>query len=490
MLRYPVGYFNLFMIILSVMSHAHAAEPVPPRPPQSYALPDNPVYVATTSEFADAFTSSIAKDIVLRDGIYSNNRHLSAGATHRVWAEHLGKATLSFGLLFQTPRCELHGITFDVSNKRFTSSGTIIATSGEGEHLTVADCWILGHRKCASGIFARATNGLVVKRCVIRGFTDYGLAWMAYHPAYVSDAPEVPPVIEDIEVSTVYNSPKSAMDGTGEAGIWAGTKFRVSRVRITDVSWMGLWTGANCNDSVFSDLIIDNITPEGQGIYIERFTRRCVFQNFRIGPPRGTFPWQPDHCMQEGIVTEWDDPTGANPNGGTNAASHDNHFRGGFINSSYLGFCFEDAESSLVEGVTFVNQSAAGIKEFRTHNANYNVVWQKRRNDFSGLGQSAVERTTDHAPLGFSIQPLDAKVRLGRTVKLAAEATGGYGKFAYQWQRNRVSIKGATKSTYSFVADAVDMHGKFRVIATSTDGSVTSIEANVEVSGDSPAGAR
>jgi hypothetical protein len=435
------------------------------------------------SEFADAFTSDAAKDIVLRDGTYRNKTFLAAGAAHRVWAEHLGGATLSFGLLFQTPRCELHGIKFDVSDGSFASSSTVIATSGKGEHLTVEDCWILGHRACASGIFARATNGLVVKRCVIHGFTDYGLAWMAFNPDYKTDAPADPPVIEDIDVSTVYNSPKCAMDGTGEAGVWAGTKCRVSRVRITDVSWMGLWTGANCNDSVFSDLIIENIIPNGIGIYIERYTRRCIFQNFRIGPARGMFPWHPEHYMEEGIVTEWDDPaTGSNWEGATNAASHHNQFKNGFINSSYLGFCFEDAEASLVEGVTFVNQSAAAIKEFRTHNENYNTVWRDRSNDFSGLLPSAVRRTTAHVPLGFSVQPVAITVRPGATAVFNANAVGGYGAFEYQWQRNQADIKGATASSYSFVAGAEHNGGKYRVVATSSDGSVASTEVILSVS--------
>ena len=468
---------------LSMSSTLFAAEPLPPAPPQDYALPANPTYVTTTAEFETAFASSGSKDIVLRDGTYANSTYLCAGGSHRVWAEHLGKAVLSFGLCFSTPRCEVHGIKFDVTNDANALNGMVITSWSNGAFLTVTDCWIYGHRACDAGIFARATNGLVVKRCILNGFTGYGLAWMAYSPAYRTDSPAVAPVIEDIDVSTVYSTPKGSMDGTGEAGIWAGTRCSVARVRITDISWMGLWTGANCNDALFSDLTIDNITPTGIGIYVERYTRRCTFQNFRIGPPNGLLPWQPDHYMKNGIVTEWDDRgASANPEGGTNAASHGNTFKNGTINSSQKGFGFEDAETTTVSGITFLNQSAAAIKEFRTYNDNYSTVWQNQSNDFTGILSSAVQRTTSHSPFGFAIQPLDIQVRPGSTATFTAKANGGYSAFRYQWQKNRVNISGATQSAYSFATVLGDNGNKYRVVATSNDGTVTSIEATLSVS--------
>jgi hypothetical protein len=318
-----------------------------------------------------------------------------------------------------------------------------------------------------------------MKRCVVNGFKDYGVAFMI-PGVYTTYAPAVPPVIEDLDISSVYNNPKMKSNGTAEAGLWAGCKCSVSRIKITDISWMGLWTGANCNDAVFTDLTIDNITPGGTGIYLEHYTRRCVFQRFRIGPVK-EFPWVPGHYMINGFNFEWDDPNvGANPEGGTKAGSHFNTIKDGTINSSMLGLEMEDAESTTISDVTFMNQSAAAIKEFRSYDKKYNTVWRNQSNDFSGILSSAINYIQIHSPLGFRVQPISTRTRPGNMVSFSAVASGS-SSFTYQWQKNNVDIPGAMSSTYSFTASQDDNKSKFRIIATAKGVSVTSLEAILTV---------
>jgi hypothetical protein len=314
----------------------------------------------------------------------------------------------------------------------------------------------------------------------VNGFKDYGIAFMGISPGYNTYDPVTPPIIEDLDISSVYNDRKLASNGTAEAGLWAGCKCNVSRIRITDVSWMGLWTGANCNDAVFSDLIIDNITPQGIGIYVEHYTRRCLFQRFRIGPEKG-FPWIPGHYMRNGINTEWDDPqVNANPEGGTKGGSHSNTFKDGFINSSMIGLAQEDAENTVISDVKFINQSAAAIKEFRTSDKNYNTIWKNQSNDFTGILSAAVEYTQDHGPLGFNLQPVSVRVNNGTLVKFDVLASGSK-SFKYQWQKNKVDIPGATSSSYSFNATVDDNKSKYGVIAICSAGKIISVEAILKI---------
>lgn len=374
----------------------------------------------------------------------------------------------------------MHGIKFDVTDRSRTSSGTVIHPSGDGEHFTIMDCWIYGHRACATGIWARATNGLVVKRCILNGFTDYGLAWMAYAPTYSTDMPAVPPVIEDVDVSTVYRTPKNEMDGTGEAGIWAGTKSKVSRFRITDCSWMGLWTGANCVDAVFSDITINDITPSGTGIYVEHKTQRCVFERFQIGPIEGTFPWEPGNFMRRGFTTEWWANHDYN-----HGASLENVFRDGTINASIEGFGFEDALDNEVANVRFLNQSNTCIRDFRTSNAivpkNSGLIWENNGNDFSGRLPGADIINGDHRPMGFIVQPMDVVARVGDEARFECEGSGGYSSYRYQWQKNRQNISGATNRVLTFTVRSGDNGSTYRCIATNDQSSITSLEAKLTI---------
>ena len=105
-----------------------------PSQPGSYQTPNHAavVYVETSTELLEALEQAPAgshTDIVLRDGAFTTARvpQAQGGVAlhgHRLWAQHPGKVTISFGFhaMGNDPleaAAELHGIHFDVSDTRY-----------------------------------------------------------------------------------------------------------------------------------------------------------------------------------------------------------------------------------------------------------------------------------------------------------------------------------------------------------------------------------
>jgi hypothetical protein len=490
----------LTTLLLMPLAALHAAEPsavAPPQSPKAYAIPSQAVRVTSSTDLITELGKATAQDIVLADGIYTNSKVVLFAAPHRLWSEHLGKAMIKFG--FSLGRgssggtgAEIHGVSFDVSSPYLTEHASIITIWGQ-EHSSNAqiyDCSFRGNHALQNAILAHSTSALIVKRAMIRGLNANGIVVIAAHPDYLTDSPSVPPVIEDIDVSGIYQTPRGKSNGTAESGLWLGVKCTVNRVRVSDTGWMGIWTGANCNDAVLSDITIDNIWTQnpvtgdvggGVGIYVEHFTRRCVIQRFHIGPARA-FPWEPGHYLSTGINLEWADPGYTNPvQGESLAGSHFNTFKDGVVNTSFEGLSSEDSERTTVSNVTFRNQSAVAIKEFRTSGKDHDMVWQNQGNGFSGILPGAVDYARSHRSRGLVLQPRDQTVTTGSQAIFKAHGTGGYTPVNYQWQKNGVNIPGATQNTFSFTATESDNGSAYRVILSNKSGSTTSKEALLTV---------
>ena len=85
-------------------------------------------------------------------------------------------------------------------------------------------------------------------------------------------------------------------------------------------------------------------------------------------------------------------------------------------------------------------------------------------------------------------QPSSQTVSLGQAVSFSVTATG-FPTLAYQWRKNGVNITGANSSTYQIsAASQADHSSKFSVTITNSFGSVTSSNANVNISGGVNAG--
>jgi dockerin type I repeat protein len=375
----------------------------PPLAPSSYALPGGAVTVSSSSALASALAGS-TRDIVLANGTYANATDMKIG-THRLWAQTLGGATLSFGLELGGNASgsgpEVHGLRFNLASSAATLGGGILNVWGAaGQNAVIDDSWISGNNVLDAGILARTTSGLQVHRVVVNGFNSWGIFFETYYPDYYSDNPAVPPVITDADISAVYRPSRGSSNGTAEAGLWAGTDCLCSRIKVRDTGWMGIWLGGNANNGTYSDFDIDNINgivPGGSSVasiavYLEHYSRNNIFKNFVIGNSSST-------GVKVGFNCEWADPqyAGTNPVAGQSIAGcHFNTIQDGTIYSSYRGTQLEDAEQTTIQRVKFVGQTSAGIDDFMTSGSGYSTIWQGLGNDFSGLAGGGVQYTQAH----------------------------------------------------------------------------------------------
>lgn len=105
--------------------------------------------------------------------------------------------------------------------------------------------------------------------------------------------------LQDCITQNIGNVPPTS-NGTAEAGVWIGQPTDANRI-VCDGSWEGLWTGAECHDSVIQNFTIGKSDGKGGytlpsnhvGLYNEHFTRRTLFQNFDI------------YAKDIGNVSEW-----------------------------------------------------------------------------------------------------------------------------------------------------------------------------------------
>ena len=324
--------------------------PAQPAIQTTYTLPQNAIWVTNSTNLINALAQTPAHDIILSDGIYDNSAPITFSVPHRIWSEHLGGAVLKCGLTFGgnwgTPGAEIHGLRFMIENSAHAEN--CVATWGTGSQLKITDCWFDGGGNSQAAIKAQAVNGLSIKRVEIKNFLSWGIFASDYP---TKQTPAIPIIIEDAIVRSILRQTPGSSNGTAEAGIWIGNTASVSRARIQRCGVTGIWTGSACNDSVFSDLQIDDIPV---GIYIENITRRTVFKKFVIGPNIST-----------GVNSEWNlgDPAG----GGDS-----NQIQEGLIDSTIVGVCFDEGtKNSTVSSVTFRNSSKAGIGMYLSPTCSY-----------------------------------------------------------------------------------------------------------------------
>ena len=126
----------------------------------------------------------------------------------------------------------------------------------------------------SSAIFDRSVSGVTRKKLDIRNYREYGYGLMAW-PAQTSTGRAT---IEDIVTNNIGQN--KAMDGTGEAGLWIGQTADVRRFVCRNSHWMGLWTGARCNNSLFEDFEL--LDMPHVGLYVEHVTSNTIFRRGRI----------------------------------------------------------------------------------------------------------------------------------------------------------------------------------------------------------------
>jgi hypothetical protein len=235
-------------------------------------------------------------------------------------------------------------VVVDVRDPSRTIDGAGIAVWGTGRRARILDTRLRGHGVLSSGISARRPDGLVVRRAVVRGFTDYGVLADANDLGRGRLGDRV--VVEDVDVAHVARQVPGSSRGRAEACVWIGNTAIVRRVRARSCAWSGLWTGTATKGATFDQIDVDG-TPTG--VYIEHFTRDSTFKRLRIG-----------RHVEVGLTAEWDDPSwGGRP------ASVGNVIEDSRFASSVAGVYLDQGTTrTTVRRSIFVNQSWGAIGDY------------------------------------------------------------------------------------------------------------------------------
>jgi hypothetical protein len=351
-----------------------SARVTPPQRPARYRVPRNAVRVSSSRAFRGALAQPERSAIVLAPGVYRAGRPFHNPHGHRIYSAWPGAAVLRAGLSLggnEGPGGGLvRGIAFDIADPRKAVDEAAILVWGSGRGSRILDVTLHGHRAVAAGVAVRRPDGLVLRRAVVRRFTDFGV---------LVDANDLrrgrlrePAIVEDVDVAGVGRREPGSANGRAEACVWIGNTASLRRVRVRECAWMGLWTGTATHASTFAEIDVDR-TPTG--VYIEHFTSDSTFRRLRVGPR-----------VRFGVSAEW-----ADPDWGRLPASVGNVIEDSRFESSVAGVYLDEGTTrTTVRNSTFVNQSWGAIGDYR---GNGNEAYA---NDYSGIDSGAVAVRRDH----------------------------------------------------------------------------------------------
>jgi hypothetical protein len=170
----------------------------------------------------------------------------------------------------------------------------------------------------------------------------------------------------------------------------------VKRVKVRNVVLSGIEIVNNAWNTTYSDLDIDmrgSRRSYGVGVYLEMFSYRNTFRNFRIR-------------ARIGFNSEWADPA----RGGV-AAGHFTVIEQGLIDAAgarggpRIGvYLDQGTESTTIRRVEFRNQNVAAIGAFRTIGRN-----RFSGNKYAGLLAGAVPISRLHIGLGSGVSQAGGK---------------------------------------------------------------------------------
>ena len=322
---------------------------VRPAAPASYRVPRGAVRVSNPSELRSALAARRRRAIVLAPGTYGGTRPFANPHGHRLYAARLGRAVLTAGLSLGGNRGPggglVRGLVFDVRDARRTVDGAAILVWGTGRGSRILDTTLRGHRRLSAGVAARRTEGLVIRRVVVRRFRDFGVLVDAND----ADRPEQrePFAISDLDVADIARPTPGSSMGRSEACVWIGDSGSLRRVRVRSCAWSGLWTGTATRRARFDSIDVDRART---GVYIEHFTTDSTFRSLRIGPR-----------VRVGLTAEWADPAW-----GRRPASVGNVIENSRFESRLVGVYLDEGTTrTTVRRSSFANQTWGAIGEYR-----------------------------------------------------------------------------------------------------------------------------
>jgi hypothetical protein len=379
---------------------------VTPRRCSSYNLPSTSTVTIAANDsqgLVTALAGTTPKNILISDGTYttagttSATTYFEAKAAHKLYASNLNKAVLQCGVYHGSGigTVEYHGLKFTITDAtkcvQIASYRAVIGCSTTASGGPRAyDCAIDGGNVVDAGVYDPYADGSEYQRLQILNHVNYGL--------YVNDgntsSTRAILSISDIYVQTVKNATPGSSNGAAEVGIAIGNDVTngVTRVKIQDCGWRGMWIGNAHDLATFSDIDIDNIvgtipsttTKTGVAIYLDRKVDQATFQNFVLGP-----------TIEHGFVCRTD----SNVSG--NQAATDCTFKDGYIECNdstdfdkTVGMLFEQGTlRPVVQNVAFVNMRYACIVD-NTNNP------PASSSGTSSLNTSTANSTCDYARRG------------------------------------------------------------------------------------------
>jgi hypothetical protein len=322
---------------------------VRPAAPARYRVPRGAVKVDSASELRGALAARRRRAIVLAPGTYGGTQPFANPHGHQLYASRLGRSVLTAGLSLGGNEGQggglVRGLVLDVRDRRRTVDGAAILVWGTGRGSRILDTTLRGHRRLSAGIAARRTEGLEVRRVVVRRFRDFGVLVDANDV----DRPEQqePFAISDLDVAGVARPTPGSSMGRSEACVWIGDTGTVRRVRARSCAWSGLWTGTATRRSRFESIDIDRART---GVYIEHFTSDSTFRSLRIGPR-----------VRVGLNAEW-----ADPDWGRRPASVGNVIENSRFESRLAGVYLDEGTTrTTVRGSSFANQTWGAVGDYR-----------------------------------------------------------------------------------------------------------------------------
>jgi hypothetical protein len=322
---------------------------VRPAAPARYRVPRGAVKVDSAGELRSALAARRRRAIVLAPGTYGGTQPFANPHGHQLYASRLGRSVLTAGLSLGGNEGQggglVRGLVLDVRDRRRTVDGAAILVWGTGRGSRILDTTLRGHRRLSAGIAARRTEGLEVRRVVVRRFRDFGVLVDANDV----DRPEQqePFAISDLDVAGVARPTPGSSMGRSEACVWIGDTGSVRRVRARSCAWSGLWTGTATRRTRFESIDIDRART---GVYIEHFTSDSTFRSLRIGPR-----------VRVGLNAEW-----ADPDWGRRPASVGNVIENSRFESRLAGVYLDEGTTrTTVRGSSFANQTWGAVGDYR-----------------------------------------------------------------------------------------------------------------------------
>jgi hypothetical protein len=351
-----------------------AAPVVKPAGPAGYRVPRRAIRVSSTQQLHAALARHVRSTIVLAPGTYRSSRPFLNPNGHRLLAARPGRSILRAGLSLGgnggQPGAVARGLVLDIRDPDRTVDGAAIAVWGSGRDVRILDLTLRGHGVTPAGIEARQPEGLVVRRVVVRRFSDFGILVDAndLDRGVLSD----PFSIADADIAGIARRRPGSSDGRAEACLWIGNTGTVRRARVRSCGWAGLWTGTATRQALIDGFDVDDAPT---GVYVEHFTRETRFRRLRVR--RG---------VRIGLNAEW-----ADPDWDRRPASVDNVVELSRFESELAGVYLDEGTTrTTVTRSSFANQSWAAIGDYRGNGNAYSS------NDYSGIDAGAEPVRRDH----------------------------------------------------------------------------------------------